>query len=68
MFALRKIRLEFQENKALADKSKLKDRFNYGLEALETIKRQVVIGNLYSTRPLVIETQSHEKKGVKKAN
>lgn len=66
-FALRKIRHEFQENKSLTDKSTLKESFNHGQEALELIKRQVLIGNIYSTRPLVIETQSHEEKCIGKA-
>ncbi|XP_033230899.1 LYR motif-containing protein 4 [Belonocnema kinseyi] len=67
-FALRKIRHEFQENKSVTDQSTLKESFVHGQEALELIKRQVVIGNLYSTRPLIIETQSHEEKCVAKAD
>lgn len=61
MYALRKIRHEFQENKTVTDEEKLKDCFNHGLDSLEIIKRQVAIGNLYLTRPLVIETQQHHE-------
>lgn len=61
MYALRKIRHEFQENKTIKDTEKLNDCFNHGLKSLELIKRQVAIGNLYLTRPLVIETQHHEE-------
>lgn len=65
MYTLRKIRHEFQENKAVTDEAKLNDCFNHGLESLEIIKRQVAIGNLYMTRPLVIETQQHEENTTK---
>ncbi|XP_043462484.1 LYR motif-containing protein 4 [Leptopilina heterotoma] len=61
MYALRKIRHEFQENKTITDTEKLNDCFNHGLKSLEIIKRQVAIGNLYLTRPLVIETQHHHE-------
>ncbi|CAK9821149.1 LYR motif-containing protein 4 [Anthophora plagiata] len=57
MYALRKIRHEFQENKTIQDKNRISECYTKGLEDLEMIKRQVTIGNLYSTRPLIIETQ-----------
>ncbi|OAD57090.1 LYR motif-containing protein 4 [Eufriesea mexicana] len=56
MYALRKIRHEFQQNKAIQDQGKIDECYNKGLETLQVIKRQVTIGNLYSTRPLIIET------------
>lgn len=56
MYALRKIRHEFKENKTIQDKEKINECYNRGLESLQIIKRQVTIGNLYSTRPLIIET------------
>ncbi|XP_003488570.1 LYR motif-containing protein 4 [Bombus vosnesenskii] len=55
MYALRKIRHEFQQNKTIQDKEKINECYNRGLESLQIIKRQVTIGNLYSTRPLIIE-------------
>lgn len=58
MYALRKIRHEFQENKSLKDSEKIKENYDYGRLNLDMIKRQVTLGNLYSTRPLVIETKS----------
>ncbi|XP_076766065.1 LYR motif-containing protein bcn92 [Xylocopa sonorina] len=56
MYALRKIRHEFQEHKTLQDKARINECYTKGMEHLEIIKRQVIIGNLYSTRPLIIET------------
>ncbi|CAL7934724.1 unnamed protein product [Xylocopa violacea] len=56
MYALRKIRHEFQEHKTIQDKDRINECYNKGVESLEIIKRQVVIGSLYSTRPLIIET------------
>lgn len=63
MYALRKIRHEFGENKALGDKEKVRQCYAKGQEALSIIKKQVVLGDLYSTRPLVIEAKSklHDK-------
>ncbi|KOC68963.1 LYR motif-containing protein 4 [Habropoda laboriosa] len=60
MYALRKIRHEFQENKTIQDKDRINECYMKGLEELEVIKRQVTIGNLYSTRPLIIETTGNK--------
>ncbi|XP_015609273.1 LYR motif-containing protein 4 [Cephus cinctus] len=57
MYALRKIRHEFQQNKLLTDPTKIEECYRQGHEALEMIIRQVTIGNLYGTGPLVIEKQ-----------
>ncbi|XP_011500138.1 PREDICTED: LYR motif-containing protein 4 [Ceratosolen solmsi marchali] len=54
-FALRKIRHEFRKNKIIEDPTKIQDCYVKGLQSLETIKRQVIIGNLYKTNKLVIE-------------
>ncbi|XP_006617453.1 protein bcn92 [Apis dorsata] len=56
MYTLRKIRYEFQQNKTVQDKKKINEYYNKGLENLEIIKRQVIIGNLYTFKPLIIET------------
>ncbi|XP_011866563.1 PREDICTED: protein bcn92 [Vollenhovia emeryi] len=58
MYALRKIRHEFKENKALGDREKIGQCYAKGQEALSMIKKQVILGDLYGTRPLVIETKS----------
>ncbi|XP_029159407.1 LYR motif-containing protein 4 [Nylanderia fulva] len=58
MYALRKIRDEFKENKTLTDQEKIKQCYEKGQEALAAIRRQVILGHLYNTRPLVIETKS----------
>ena len=52
---MRKIRHEFQINKGLKDESLIEENYKKGLESLEVIKRQALIGNLYKTEPLVIE-------------
>ncbi|XP_076239091.1 LYR motif-containing protein bcn92 [Calliopsis andreniformis] len=56
MYALRKIRSEFRENQTLRDKEKIAKCYKKGLETLDMLQRQVVIGNMYCTRPLIIET------------
>ncbi|KAH0951047.1 hypothetical protein HN011_011061 [Eciton burchellii] len=58
MYALRKVRYEFKENKGLYDKEKVKQCYEKGEEALALIKRQVIMSSLYSTRPLIIETKN----------
>lgn len=65
MYALRKIRYEFKENKALQDEEKVRQCYAKGQEALMIIKKQVILGDLYSTRPLVIETKSKLHDAVK---
>ncbi|XP_014234184.1 LYR motif-containing protein 4 [Trichogramma pretiosum] len=57
-YALRKIRHEFRQNKALEDSTKINEFYNKGLESLEMLKRQVLIGNLYKTDKLVIEMKN----------
>ncbi|XP_076655976.1 LYR motif-containing protein bcn92 [Halictus rubicundus] len=56
MYALRKVRHEFRENKSLVDQAEITKQYEKGKEALDIIKRQATIGNLYTTRPLIIET------------
>lgn len=58
MYALRKVRHEFKENKMLENMEEIQQCYTKGQEALQMIKRQVTLGNLYGTRPLVIETKS----------
>ena len=56
MYALRKIQHEFKQNKTIQDIEKINECCAKGRENLEIIKRQVTVGNLYSTRPLIIES------------
>ena len=60
LYALRKIRHEFKQNKTIQNKEEINECYNRGLESLQMIKRQVTIGNLYSTRPLIIETMENK--------
>ncbi|XP_058801293.1 LYR motif-containing protein 4 [Phymastichus coffea] len=54
-YALRKVRHDFQQYKSLNDVSQIQECYRKGLESLEMLKRQVIIGNLYKTDKLVIE-------------
>lgn len=58
MYALRKIQYEFKESKTLTDEEQIRQCYVKGQETLTMIKRQVILGSLYNTRPLVIETKS----------
>ncbi|XP_067144822.1 LYR motif-containing protein 4B-like [Centruroides vittatus] len=63
-YALRRIKDAFRQNKNETDPEKLKDLISYGKENLEIIKRQVVIGKLYKSPELVIESKSKSMKGM----
>ncbi|KAF5279667.1 hypothetical protein FQA39_LY18251 [Lamprigera yunnana] len=54
-YAIRRVRDNFKLNKNVTDDSKVTDLVKEGFQNLEIIKRQVLIGNLYSTDKLVIE-------------
>ncbi|XP_058060020.1 LYR motif-containing protein 4 [Anopheles bellator] len=56
MYAFRRIRDAFRENKALADGAKIENELSYGRKNLEIIKRQTVIGHMFQAPDkLVIE-------------
>lgn len=55
MYALRRTRDAFRENKCLADESKIQQCIKEAKENLEMIKRQVLVGQLYQADKLVIE-------------
>ncbi|XP_063835733.1 LYR motif-containing protein 4B [Ostrinia nubilalis] len=54
-YALRKVQDAFRANKTLSDPKLVKKEFDYAKENLGIIRRQVVIGDMYSTEKLVIE-------------
>lgn len=54
-YALRRIRDAFRENRNLTDLAAVNDQIAEGTKSLEIIKRQVLIGKLYSADKLVIE-------------
>lgn len=54
-YALRRIRDAFKENRNLTDLAAVNDQIAEGTKNLEIIKRQVLIGKLYSADKLVIE-------------
>ncbi|XP_066998618.1 LYR motif-containing protein 4B [Anabrus simplex] len=55
MYALRRIRDSFRQNMSETDQSKVKLLIQYGEENLSIMRRQTVIGKLYSAEKLVIE-------------
>jgi len=55
MYTLRRARDAFKQHKNLSDESMIKSCINEGMNNLEIIKRQVIIGNLYKTDKLIIE-------------
>ncbi|XP_063990102.1 LYR motif-containing protein 4B [Diachasmimorpha longicaudata] len=61
-YALRKVRHEFSVNRSVTDGEKINEIYKNGLESLAMIRRQVIVGNLYTTRPLVIETRKNKDK------
>ncbi|XP_075273316.1 LYR motif-containing protein 4 [Opisthocomus hoazin] len=56
MYAIRRIRDAFRENKNIKDSEKIEELVNKAKANLEVIHRQVTIGQLYSTQKLVIES------------
>jgi len=57
MYALRRIRDGFKENKNVTDPSQISQLYQAALRDMEIIKRQVVIGSLYKAPELIIEHQ-----------
>ncbi|KAJ9573695.1 hypothetical protein L9F63_008908 [Diploptera punctata] len=58
LYALRRIRDEFRENKSLTDSAKISEAIKKASDNLEIVKRQVVVGNLYTAEKLVIEKKA----------
>lgn len=57
MYAVRRIRDAFRENKNVKDPVEIQALVNKAKRDLEIIRRQVHIGQLYSTDKLIIENQ-----------
>jgi len=55
MYALRRTRDAFRTNKNLSDETAIKSCIAEASDDLETLKRQVVVGNLYKADKLIIE-------------
>ncbi|XP_040443996.1 LYR motif-containing protein 4 isoform X1 [Falco naumanni] len=56
MYAIRRIRDAFKENKNIKDSEKIEELVKKAKANLEVIHRQVTIGQLYSAQKLVIES------------
>ncbi|KAK9511194.1 hypothetical protein O3M35_005801 [Rhynocoris fuscipes] len=57
MYGLRLIRDRFRMNKDITDEKVIEAKFDEGIEALDMVKRQVILHSLYGTRNLVIENK-----------
>ncbi|BFG02175.1 protein bcn92 [Drosophila madeirensis] len=57
MYAARKIRDTFRANKAIRDFAEIDRQMEAGKQNLELIRRQVIIGHLYTADKLVIENK-----------
>ncbi|XP_077298166.1 LYR motif-containing protein bcn92 [Arctopsyche grandis] len=55
MYALRRIRDAFKDNKSIGDQGEINKQLELAEESLNLIKRQAQIGQLYSTDKLIIE-------------
>ncbi|GAB6021051.1 hypothetical protein CHUAL_003686 [Chamberlinius hualienensis] len=60
-YFLRRVKEEFHKNKTESSEESVKKLLRLGEENLEMMKRQVVIGNLYKTDPLIIEKKQFRK-------
>ncbi|CAB3237367.1 unnamed protein product [Arctia plantaginis] len=54
-YALRKVRDSFRTNQKLTDKKERITQYNLGVDNLDVIRRQIIVGNLYKSEKLVIE-------------
>ncbi|XP_073988716.1 LYR motif-containing protein bcn92 isoform X1 [Rhodnius prolixus] len=57
MYGFRRIRDGFRMNKDISDKKVIEEKYAEGLEALEMLKRQVILSSLYKAKNLVIENK-----------
>ncbi|KAH8235909.1 hypothetical protein KR032_010611 [Drosophila birchii] len=57
MYAARKIRDTFRANRTIRDYDEIDRQMAAGQQNLELIRRQVIIGHLYTTDKLVIENK-----------
>ena len=55
MYALRKTKDAFRDNKALTDESKVQQCISEATENLIVLRRQALISQLYKTDKLIIE-------------
>ncbi|CAG9134181.1 hypothetical protein JYU34_000889 [Plutella xylostella] len=56
-YAFRRIQDAFKDSKGLTDQKIIRKEMEYAIENLAVIRRQIVIGSIYSSEKLVIENQ-----------
>ncbi|XP_015363693.1 PREDICTED: LYR motif-containing protein 4 [Diuraphis noxia] len=59
MYAIRRVKDAFREQKAVNDKSKIQQQLLEAHKFLNIIKRQVIVGDLYKFDKLVIEVENN---------
>ncbi|XP_034243607.1 LYR motif-containing protein 4 [Thrips palmi] len=58
MYALRRVKDNFRENISETNPKKIEEFLSFGKQNLESLKRQVIVGNLYKMDDLVIEKKT----------
>ncbi|XP_022182270.1 LYR motif-containing protein 4 [Myzus persicae] len=61
MYAVRRVKDAFREQKAVNDVSKIQQHLLDARRFLDIIKRQAIVGDLYKFDKLVIEVENDEK-------
>lgn len=59
-YALRRVRDGFRENSSVTDTKLIESLMNEAQENLRIIQRQSLIGSLYPTRKIVVESQNNQ--------
>lgn len=54
--AIRKTKWEFKHNKNISDAKTQEEKYTLGRQQLDTLKRQVILGQLYPEAQSVVET------------
>ncbi|XP_026736544.1 protein bcn92 [Trichoplusia ni] len=54
-YAVRRVKDAFHDNKGITDPKQIKKQYDFAMENLTMIRRQIIVGDLYRTDKLVIE-------------
>ncbi|XP_018079120.1 LYR motif-containing protein 4 [Xenopus laevis] len=60
IYSIRRIRDAFREKKNVDDFHEIETSLHHAKENLSVIQRQVIIGQMYATHKLVIESSEHQ--------
>ncbi|KAJ8706958.1 hypothetical protein PYW08_011092 [Mythimna loreyi] len=56
-YALRRVKDGFKDNKTLTEPKQIMKQYDFARENLAIIRRQIIVGDLYRTEKLVIESK-----------